>query len=216
MHTFSATFKTAGSQTLTATDTTTASITGTHAAITVNPAPSGPVLLVNSTADSTTADNFLTLREAIDVVDGTLGRPLTAGEQAQITGTLGANDTIAFNLPAGPQTITLTGGALDITQPVAISGPGAANLTINGNNADRVLIVGHNWSSPTLSLVVKISGVTITGGNSSYGAGLLNFGSLTVTNTTFANNSAGTSGGGGLYNVSAVTLNSLHSSAAAP
>src|SRR5271169_1457966 len=97
------------------------------------------VLTVNSTADNTTADNFLTLREAIAVVDGTLGRALTAGEQSQITGTLGANDTIAFNLPAGPQTITLTGGALDITQPVAISGSGAANLTINGNNADRVL-----------------------------------------------------------------------------
>jgi predicted outer membrane repeat protein len=208
IHTFNATFETAGAQTLTAADTMAPSIAGTHSAITVNPAPSGPVLLVNSTADNTTADNFLTLREAIAVVDGTLGRALTAGEQAQISGTLGANDTIAFNLPAGPQTITLTGGALDITQPVAISGSGAANLTINGNNADRVFIIGHNWSSANLSLVVKISGVTITGGAQAYGAGLLNFGALTVSNTTFANNTAGTSGGGGLYNVGAVTLNS--------
>jgi hypothetical protein len=37
-HTFTATLKTAGSQSLTATDTTTASITGTQAGITVNPA----------------------------------------------------------------------------------------------------------------------------------------------------------------------------------
>ncbi len=207
VHTFNATFETTGTQTITATDTTTATITGTHAAITVNPAPTGPVLLVNSTADTTTPDNFLTLREAIEVVDGTLGRALTAGEQAQITGTLGPNDAIQFNLPAGPQTITLTGGALDITKPVAINGPGAANLTINGNNKDRVLIIGVNWS-PNRSLIASISGLTIAGGNQSYGAGLLNFGTLTVSNTTFANNTAGSSGGGGLYNVGAVTLNS--------
>ncbi len=207
VHTFNATFETAGTQTITGTDTTTATITGTHAAITVNPAPTGPVLLVNSTADTTTPDNFLTLREAIEVVDGTLGRALTAGEQAQITGTLGPNDVIQFNLPAGPQTITLTGGALDITKPVAINGPGAANLTINGNNLDRVFIVGQIWSE-NLSLTVSISGLTIAGGSQSYGGGLLNFGTLTVSNTTFANNAAGSSGGGGLYNVGAVTLNS--------
>ena len=41
------------------------------------------------------------------MVDDTLGRALTAAEQAQITGTLGANHAIQFNLPAEPQTITL-------------------------------------------------------------------------------------------------------------
>src|SRR5271166_982901 len=87
------------------------------------------VLTVNSLLDSTAAGNALTLREAILVVDGTLGRSLTAAEQAQISGTLGNNDTIQFNLPAGPQTITLSGGALDITQALTITGPGAGNLT---------------------------------------------------------------------------------------
>src|SRR5207302_8424148 len=38
VHTFNATFRTAGSQALTATDTTTASITGTHLGIAVNAA----------------------------------------------------------------------------------------------------------------------------------------------------------------------------------
>ena len=59
---------------------------------------------------------------------------MTPGEQAQVYGTMGTSDTIQFNLPAGPQTITLTGGALSITHPVTISGPGAGSLTINGNN----------------------------------------------------------------------------------
>jgi predicted outer membrane repeat protein len=216
-HTFSATFKTAGTQSLTATDLATASITGTQASITVNPAPAGPVLLVNSTADNTTADNFLTLREAIEVVNGTLGRALTPAEQAQITGTLGPNDAIQFNLPAGPQTITLTAGALSITQPVAINGPGASNLTINGNNADRVFIVGYNYSQ-NLSLNVSINGLTITGGSATvsgknYGGGLLNFGTLTLNNDTFTGNSAGSSGGGAIYNDGAITVsNSTFSS----
>jgi hypothetical protein len=45
------------------------------------------VITVNSTADNTTADNFLTLREAMQVADGTLGRALTEGEQALVEGT---------------------------------------------------------------------------------------------------------------------------------
>jgi CSLREA domain-containing protein len=101
---------------------------------------------VNSLADNTTADNALTLREAILYVDGTLGRSLTAGEQAQVNGTLGSNSTIQFSLPAGPQSITLTSGALDLTNSMTINGPGAANLTINGNNSDRVFVVGQIWS----------------------------------------------------------------------
>jgi predicted outer membrane repeat protein len=202
---FSATLKTAGSQSLTATDTANASITGTQAGITVNPASSGAVLTVNSTADNTTADSVLTLREAIALVDGTLGRALTAGEQAQVSGTLGKNATIQFSLPAGPQTITLTGGALSITQPVTINGPGAGNLTVNGNNRDRVFIVGQIWS-PNPSLTVSLSGLTVAGGNAGYGAGLLNFGTLTVTSCTFANNTATSNGGGGIYNVTALTV----------
>ena len=49
---------------------------------------------------------------AIQVVDGTLGRALSVSESAQVSGTLGQNDSIQFNLPSGSQTISLTGGAL--------------------------------------------------------------------------------------------------------
>jgi hypothetical protein len=170
----------------------------------------GAVLLVNSTADNTTADNVLTLREAIAVVDGTLGRALTAGEQAQISGTPGPNDTIEFDLPSGSRTITLTGGALNITQPVAIFGPGAGSLTINGNHADRVFIVGSG-SSQNLSLNVSISDLTISAGSATapgknYGGGLVNFGTLTLGNVAFQSNTAGSGGGGALYNGGALTV----------
>lgn len=121
-HTFSATLNTSGSQSLTATDTASTTITGTEA-ITVNPANVPALLTINSVADNTTPDNFLTLREAIALEDGTLGRALTSGEQAQVFGTLGNMDTIQFSLPAGPQTITLSGGALAITHSLTITGP---------------------------------------------------------------------------------------------
>ena len=210
VHAFTATFKTAGTQTLTATDTVTTTITGTHVGITVNPAPTGPVLLVNSSADNTTADSVLTLREAIAVSNGTLGRSLTAGEQAQISGTLGSNNAVQFNLPAGPQTITLTSGALSITKVLTINGLGAGNLTINGNNIDRVFIIGFDYSQ-NLSLNVAINGLTIAGGSAvvsgkNYGGGLLNFGTLTLSNVTFSGNTAGSSGGGGIYNDGALTV----------
>jgi hypothetical protein len=205
VHTFGATLNTAGTQSLTAADTVTASLTGTQSGIVVDSAPPNTtVLTVNSAADNTTADGVLTLREAIAVVDGTLGRPLTPGEQAQVSGT-GTTRTIQFNLPGGPQAITLTGGALGITSPVTISGPGAGSLTVNGNNQDRVFVVGQIYTQ-NLGLVVAISGLTIAGGNQQYGAGLLNFGTLTVTNSTFSGNTATVNGGAGIFNDGALTL----------
>ena len=63
-----------------------------------------------------------------------------------------------------------------------------------------------------LSLVVGISGLTVSGGSAvsgsnNYGGGLLNFGTMVVSNVTFSGNSAGGSGGGGIYNEGALTLN---------
>ena len=54
VHTFSATLKTAGSQSLTATDTVTGSITGTQTGITVNPAAASS-LIVSGYPSPTTA-----------------------------------------------------------------------------------------------------------------------------------------------------------------
>jgi hypothetical protein len=210
IHSFSATLKTAGSQSLTVTDTA-SGVTGAQSGIMVN-SPAGPaVLTVNSTADTTTADSVLTLREAIALVNGTLGRSLTAAEQAQISGTLSPGASIEFALPSGPQTITLTGGALNVTASVNIIGPGSGALTINGNNTDRVFVIGNIFSQ-NLKQVVSISGLTISGGSAlsgsnNYGAGLLNFATLTLGNDTISGNAAGSSGGGGVYNDGALTLN---------
>jgi predicted outer membrane repeat protein len=163
------------------------------------------VLTVDSPADDTTADSALTLREAVALVDGTLGRGLTPAEQAQVSGTLGSSDAIQFNLPGGPQTIPLTLGALAITNPVTITGPGANNLTVDGSGLDRVFVVGQIFTQD-LSLNVSISGLTVSGGSQDFGAGLLNFGTLTVSAVTFSGNAAGSTGGGGIYNVGSLTV----------
>src|SRR5437870_718980 len=163
------------------------------------------VLTVNTLADETTADNYLSLREAADVVNSGSTSGLSSAELAQVSGTLGSNDTIQFSLPSGPQTLTLTRGTLNLTRNVTVTGPGATSLTISGNNTGRVFLVGQG---PTVTL----SGLTVAGGNvvssgSNYGGGLLNSGALTVNNCTFSGNAAGSSGGGGIYNQGALTLN---------
>jgi hypothetical protein len=96
--------------------------------------------------------------------------------------------------------ITLTSGQLPaIDDALTITGPGAANLTISGNNAHRVMQVNSGKS-------LALSGVTIANGRDDYdgGGGIYNNqGTLTVTNSTFSGNSAFAylyEGGGGIYN----------------
>ena len=96
-------------------------------------------------------------------------------------------DTIDFDTAgvfATPQTITLTTGELVIYSDLAISGTGAANLTISGNHISRVFQV--------LVVTVRLDALTVTGGNSVFGGGgILNFGTLTVMNSTISDNNRG-------------------------
>src|SRR5919197_610972 len=116
------------------------------------------VLTVNTLTDQVTANNVLSLREAVGVVNSGSTSGLSTAERAQVSGTLGSNDTIQFSLPTGPQTITLTGGALSLTRNVTITGPGAANLTLSGNHANRAFRV-------FAGLTVTLSGLTIADGS---------------------------------------------------
>jgi predicted outer membrane repeat protein len=167
------------------------------------------VLTVTSTADTTAQGTVLTLREAVELVDGTLGRSLMPQEQQQVSGLLGSNDTIRFSLPPGPQTITLTGAELDLTSPVTITGPGAGALTIDADHQGRVFTVGRIFD-PEPDLVVSLSGLTVADGSTpgpdDYGAGLLNFGTASLSKMAFIGDHAGSHGGGAIYNVGSLTL----------
>ena len=111
-------------------------------------------------------------------------------------------DTINF-APAltsgGPATITLTNGEIAITTGLTITGPGAANLTIDGNNASRIFNV--NDGTGTLQTVV-LSNVTLTHGNTNGGGAVVNSENLTLQACTISN-SAGGSNGGGIHQATA-------------
>ena len=84
---------------------------------------------------------------------------------------------------------------------MTITGP-AAGVTVSGNNASRVFQVDP-------SVTASISGLTITGGNTTgSGGGLYNGGTTTLTNCTVSGNSATSYGGygGGLYNGGTLTM----------
>jgi hypothetical protein len=74
-----------------------------------------------------------------------------------------SQDIITFgSLFNTPQTITLTGGAVTISDSVKIIGPGATSLTVDANFTNRHFIIDG-----TGSLDVQISGMTLTNGHTS-------------------------------------------------
>ncbi len=133
----------------------------------------------------------------------------------------GATITFAPNVTG---VIVLLGGELVINQDLAILGPGPDVLAISGNHASRVFRINSG--------AVYLSGLTIREGRHYTGAseqpaaagGILNFGSLVLTNCAVANNLAegtpglngtfdnppGVPGGeasaGGIFNANSLTL----------
>jgi CSLREA domain-containing protein len=93
---------------------------------------------------------------------------------------LAGDDTISFGVTG---TIELTSPLPNITTPLVINGPGASNLTVDGNATGAVFAV---------SGTVSIADLTITGGSAS---GVSNFGTLTMSRVTVTANTA-THGGG--------------------
>jgi predicted outer membrane repeat protein len=81
-------------------------------------------------------------------------------------------------------------GELLINSNVTISGPGAAQMTIDRNGSSRVIEV-------SAGVVATVSGVKLTGGNnySQIGGGVLNHGNLTLDHVIVSNNSASQGGG---------------------
>ena len=105
---------------------------------------------------------------------------------------------INFNLST-PATITLAQGDLELLNTtggtIIIDGPGAGNLTISGGGKSTVFQVDLN-QSPTGALTAMISGLTIADGSSANtGGGVLNRGSMAMTDCTLSGNTAASNGG---------------------
>jgi hypothetical protein len=120
-------------------------------------------------------------------------------------------DLIRFAPAARDGTIALTSGQLSLTDDLTIDGPGAVRLAVSGNDASRVFQVGS-------SVAVSIDGLTVTHGRAvGRGGGILNAGTLTVSDAILSDNLVvGVPGaslgavvdafGGGIFNTGTLTV----------
>ena len=147
-------------------------------------------ITVDSLADNTTVDAFTTLREAITTANASADADTIVFASSLFTGGAGT-----ITLGSGLPTIASasTGGTL------AITGPGAASLTITANNGNFRVFQVVSGGNATLS------GMTVTGVNSTgYGA-IQSSGTLAIDAVTVANNYAGI-GAAGILSQSGSTL----------
>ena len=147
--------------------------------------------------------NTCSLRDAITVADAETTNNGTGGDigfapALFVSGTPPVTTPGTINL--NPRTIPAgTGNPLTITGQVNILGPGANLLTVSANDWCQVFNVN---TGATASLY----GLTIEQGNAalSNGGGIVNSGTLTVSNSTVYHNAA--ANGGGIYNGGILTV----------
>jgi hypothetical protein len=148
------------------------------------------VLTVNTLAGAVDhSDNFLSLSEAVAVVNAGSTAGLTSGEAAVVSGTLGNSDKIQFapGLTAGgPQTIT-PANELTLKKAVAIVGLGADKLTISGGNAHRVF--SFEFAKFSLSNMTIANGLSKAAAGGA-GGGILvqSYATLTISGSTISQN----------------------------
>jgi hypothetical protein len=146
---------------------------------------------------------LLTLQIARPVLANTIMVTSTsdsaAGSLRAAIASAGPNDTITFELPSYPATITVA-SPLSFGPSVTITGPGASNLTISGADGVGVFVVNEG-------AIVTISGLTVAHGSSLLGGGIFNAGTLTLDAVTVSNCTVGTQLGGGIFNSGTLTLN---------
>ena len=114
----------------------------------------------------------------------------------------GGGDRIVFDLGDPPATITLASRLPAITDVAGLTVDGvASDITISGNNAVRVFKVGEGAK-------LALNGLTVADGDGAagLGGGILNRGTLTVSNSTLSGNSA--SSGGGIANSRSAAVSS--------
>ncbi len=142
----------------------------------------------------------------IDDGDYTLGQ-LSLREAIELANLNPVVNSISFAASLSGQAIVLS-EELMITDHLVLSGPGADQLTLDGNGTSRIFNIDNG--DPDISLTVEIEGLTLTNGDSSetgampdgFGGAILSFEDLTIKNSILQGNHARL-GGGGIYSSNA-------------
>jgi hypothetical protein len=131
-------------------------------------------ITVNTASDAGAAPTTLSLRQAIEISNGTLAvSSLTSAQQAQVSGALSSPNTIDFDIPGAQGTlhdIALSSPLPAITSSVIVNGysqPGASPNTngpgLGDNAVLNVEIDGTSVGSGASGLVVAAGSSTIEG-----------------------------------------------------
>src|SRR5262249_24502466 len=136
----------------------------------------GSSLVVTTTADPGGLLGLLALREAVNIAN------------ADASG--GQSDTITFDPSLAGKTITLSLGQLELsgtssTNAATITIDGGGQITIDGNKQTRLFQVDQGVQAAFTGLTFSDGMVTTVDGG-----GILNYGTLTVSSSTFTHNSA--------------------------
>jgi hypothetical protein len=99
---------------------------------------------------------------------------------------------------------TYSGYGVTIDKSLTLVGAGPDKMVVDGGNTGPVFTIGK--TNPDID--VKLSGMTIRGGSSERGAGISNYGRLTVEDSTITGNTA--EFGAGIYNFKTGKLVLVH------
>lgn len=91
-----------------------------------------------------------------------------------------AGDTVDFQLSDCPCTVTLASGAISLYLPITIIGPGSRQLSISGNNNDRIFYVAAKGTT--------ITGLELRDGIQAGGGAIATFGDITLVDIAFRHN----------------------------
>ena len=149
-----------------------------------------PLVVLLLAAGASSAANLMVTSEKDDGYPGTLRHVISVAA---------AGDRIIFL--SSVQTVTLTGDQLFINKSLTIEGPSSGTVTI------RQSAPGKRVFYLTPSVVCTFRSLTITGGNlgsesSALGAGVRNYGTLTMERCIVTGNT----GGGGIINQNILTM----------
>jgi hypothetical protein len=113
---------------------------------------------------------------------------LSLREAVNLANVLPGSNTVSFDPGLASGTVTLTSGELLLSNSIAIAGPTAGPVTLSADNASRVFEITAGSTASLTSLNIANGQVSST--SLAQGGGILNAGTLSLTDCTVRNNQA--------------------------